>query len=54
MWLFWKNGAGLLLQNQDAYLKSAGGVKLDEPMGSVAVAIASSYKDKPAILRNVL
>ena len=23
--------AGLLLQNQDAYLKAAGGVKLDEP-----------------------
>ena len=41
--------AGLLLQNQDAYLKSAGGVKLDEPAIdlAVAVAIASSYKDKP-------
>ncbi|MDT2731050.1 DNA repair protein RadA [Streptococcus parauberis] len=40
---------GLLLQNQDAYLKSAGGVKLDEPAIdlSVAVAIASSYKEKP-------
>lgn len=40
---------GLLLQNQDAYLKSAGGVKLDEPVIdlSVAVAIASSYKEKP-------
>lgn len=40
---------GLLLQNQDAYLKSAGGVKLDEPAIdlAVAVAIASSYKDKP-------
>ena len=39
--------AGLLLQNQDAYLKSAGGVKLDEPAIdlAVAVAIASSYKD---------
>lgn len=39
----------LLLQNQDAYLKSAGGVKLDEPAIdlAVAVAIASSYKDKP-------
>ena len=37
--------AGLLLQNQDAYLKSAGGVKLDEPAIdlAVAVAIASSY-----------
>ena len=37
---------GLLLQNQDAYLKSAGGVKLDEPAIdlAVAVAIASSYR----------
>ena len=41
--------AGLLLQNQDAYLKSAGGVRLDEPAIdlAVAVAIASSYKEKP-------
>ena len=41
--------AGLLLQNQDAFLKSAGGVKLDEPAIdlAVAVSIASSYKDKP-------
>ncbi|HFR3691598.1 TPA: DNA repair protein RadA [Streptococcus suis] len=41
--------AGLLLQNQDAYLKSAGGVKLDEPAIdlAVAVALASSYKNKP-------
>ncbi|MGQ7358700.1 DNA repair protein RadA [Streptococcus suis] len=41
--------AGLLLQNQDAYLKSAGGVKLDEPAIdlAVAVALASSYKDQP-------
>ncbi|WP_148881195.1 DNA repair protein RadA [Streptococcus sp. Marseille-P7376] len=41
--------AGLLLQNQDAYLKSAGGVKLDEPAIDLAVvvAIASSYKDLP-------
>ena len=41
--------AGLLLQNQDAYLKSAGGVKLDEPAIdlAVAVAIASSYKEEP-------
>ncbi|MGT2753739.1 DNA repair protein RadA [Streptococcus ovis] len=40
--------AGLLLQNQDAYLKSAGGVRLDEPAIdlAVAVAIASSYKDQ--------
>lgn len=40
--------AGLLLQNQDAYLKAAGGVKLDEPAIdlAIAVAIASSYKEK--------
>lgn len=39
--------AGLLLQNQDAYLKAAGGVKLNEPAIdlAVAVAIASSYKE---------
>lgn len=41
--------AGLLLQNQDAYIKSAGGVRLDEPAIdlAVAVAITSSYKEKP-------
>ncbi|GAP03187.1 DNA repair protein RadA [Fructobacillus pseudoficulneus] len=40
--------ANLLLQNQDAYLKAAGGVKLDEPAIdlAIAVAIASSYQDK--------
>lgn len=39
--------AGLLLQNQDAYLKSAGGVKLNEPAIDLALAIsiASSYKN---------
>jgi DNA repair protein RadA/Sms len=39
--------AGLLLQNQDAYLKAAGGVKLNEPAIdlAVAIAIASSYKE---------
>jgi len=37
---------GLLLQNQDAYLKSAGGVKLDEPAIDLAVAVAS-YKELP-------
>lgn len=43
--------SGLLLQNQDAYLKSAGGVKLDEPAIDLAaaVAIASSYKNKPTL-----
>lgn len=41
---------GLLLQNQDAYLKVAGGVKLDEPAIDLAVAIsiASSFRDKPS------
>ncbi|WP_033827316.1 DNA repair protein RadA [Bacillus andreraoultii] len=40
---------GMLLQNQDAYLKAAGGVKLDEPAIDLAIAlsIASSFKDKP-------
>lgn len=40
---------GMLLQNQDAYLKVAGGVKLDEPAIDLAVAIsiASSFRDKP-------
>lgn len=40
---------GLLLQNQDAYLKVAGGVKLDEPAIdlAVAVSIASSFRDQP-------
>ncbi|MBC2017982.1 DNA repair protein RadA [Listeria seeligeri] len=40
---------GLILQNQDAYLKAAGGVKLDEPAVdlAIAVSVASSYRDKP-------
>lgn len=40
--------AGLLLQNQDAYLKATGGVRLNEPAIdlSIAVAIASSYKER--------
>lgn len=40
---------GLMLQNQDAYIKVAGGVKLDEPAIDLAVAmsIASSFRDKP-------
>lgn len=39
--------ANLMLQNQDAYLKATGGVKLDEPAIDLAMAIsiASSYKD---------
>ena len=40
--------ANLMLQNQDAYLKAAGGVKLDEPAIdlAIAVSIASSCRDK--------
>lgn len=39
--------ANLMLQNQDAFLKAAGGVKLDEPAIDLAIAlsIASSYRD---------
>ncbi|MBY6270682.1 MAG: DNA repair protein RadA [Bacillaceae bacterium] len=41
--------AGLLLQNQDAYLKVTGGVKLDEPAIdlAIAVSIVSSFRDRP-------
>ncbi|MDM8214218.1 DNA repair protein RadA [Enterococcus hirae] len=40
--------AGLMLQNQDAFLKAAGGVKLNEPAIdlAIAVSIASSYKEQ--------
>lgn len=40
---------GLFLQNQDAYLNVAGGVKLVEPAVdlAMAVAISSSYRDIP-------
>ncbi|WP_042145340.1 DNA repair protein RadA [Paucisalibacillus sp. EB02] len=40
---------GLMLQNQDAYIKVAGGVKLDEPAIDLATAIsiASSFRDNP-------
>lgn len=40
---------GLLLQNQDAYVNVAGGVKLNEPaldLG-IAVSITSSFRDRP-------
>ncbi|PPA68577.1 DNA repair protein RadA [Jeotgalibacillus proteolyticus] len=42
--------SGLLLQQQDAYLKVAGGVRLDEPAIDLAVSlsIASSFRDKPS------
>lgn len=40
---------GLLLQNQDAYLNVAGGVRLDEPAVDlgIAISIASSFRDQP-------
>ncbi|ASS89785.1 DNA repair protein RadA [Aeribacillus composti] len=46
---------GLLLQNQDAYLKVAGGVKLDEPSIDLAIciSIASSFKDVPTNIYDV-
>lgn len=39
----------LLVQNQDAFFKTAGGVKLDEPAIdlSIAMSIASSYWNRP-------
>jgi len=39
----------MFLQNQDAYLNVAGGVKLDEPAVdlAIAVSIASSFRDVP-------
>src|SRR5699024_12513783 len=39
----------LMLQNQDAYIKVAGGVKLDEPAIdlAIAVSIASSFRNQP-------
>ncbi|MBO8178420.1 MAG: DNA repair protein RadA [Bacillus sp. (in: Bacteria)] len=40
---------GMLLQQQDAYLKVAGGLKLDEPAIdlAIAVSIVSSFRDQP-------
>lgn len=40
---------GMFLQNQDAYVNVAGGVKLDEPAVDLAVAVslASSLRDRP-------
>lgn len=39
---------GLLMQNHDAYVNAAGGVRLDEPAADLAAAIsiASSYRDE--------
>ncbi len=40
---------GMFLQNQDAYLNVAGGVRLDEPAVDLAIAVslASSFRDAP-------
>ncbi len=47
---------GLFLQNQDAYLNVAGGIKLDEPAVDLAaaVSIASSFKDVPTKADDVI
>jgi len=47
---------GLFLQNYDAYLNVAGGVRLDEPAVDLAaaVAIASSFKDRPTRPEDVI
>jgi DNA repair protein RadA/Sms len=41
---------GLLMQNQDAYVNVAGGVRLDEPALDLgmAVSLASGFRDQPA------
>ncbi|MHA6253383.1 DNA repair protein RadA [Oceanobacillus sp. CAU 1775] len=46
---------GFMLQNQDAYIKVAGGVKLDEPAIDLAIAIsiASSFRDQPTEPRDI-
>ncbi|WP_138496067.1 DNA repair protein RadA [Paenibacillus pinistramenti] len=47
---------GMFLQNQDAYLNVAGGVKLDEPAVdlAIAVSIASSFRDVPTKADDVI
>ncbi|WP_373894572.1 DNA repair protein RadA [Virgibacillus sp. CBA3643] len=46
---------GLMLQNQDAYIKVAGGVKLDEPAIdlAIAVSIASSFRDQSTLPEDI-
>ncbi|MFC5559546.1 DNA repair protein RadA [Ureibacillus thermophilus] len=46
---------GMLLQAQDAYVKVAGGVKLDEPAIDLAIltSIVSSYKNAPVNVTDV-
>lgn len=40
---------GMFLQNQDAYINVAGGIRLDDPAVdlAIAVSIASSFRDRP-------
>lgn len=47
---------GLLLQLQDVFMKVTGGVKIDEPAIDLAVAMAitSSFKDKPLPIDTVI
>lgn len=47
---------GLYLQNQDAYVNVAGGVKLNEPAVDLAIAvcIASSFKDVPTFADDII
>lgn len=46
---------GLLLQNQDAYINVAGGIKLDEPAIDLAAAIsiASSFRNQPTQITDI-
>ncbi len=46
---------GLMLQNQDAYIKVAGGVKLDEPAIdlAIAVSIASSFRNQATLPEDI-
>lgn len=47
---------GMFLQNQDAYVNLAGGVKLDEPAVdlAIAVSVASSFRDIPTKPHDVI
>ncbi len=47
---------GMFLQNQDAYVNVAGGVRLDEPAIdlAIAIAVASSFRDRPTETHDVV
>lgn len=47
---------GMLLQNQDAYVNVAGGIRLDEPAIDLAIAtsIASSFRDRSTLADDVI